>query len=67
MQGSRATRECLAMNTIETDDRLTNGTEFAYYPQVYDYTNYARIRYRVKLLLLADTPSQSLSGPCGSD
>jgi hypothetical protein len=55
------------MNTIETDDRLTNGTEFAYYPQVYDYTNYARIRYRVKLLLLADTPSQSLSGPCGSD
>jgi len=59
-------RECLAMNPIETYERLANEDRFVYCPLGYGYTNYSRSGYRKHLLKFTDIPALGNNGPRGS-
>jgi multiple sugar transport system substrate-binding protein len=53
--------ENLAMNPIQVADALADGSEFAYSPLLFGYTNYSREGFRASRLRYVDIPS----GPRG--
>ena len=48
--------ECLAENPIQTADRLSESSRWAYAPLLYGYSNYARAGFREHVLRWTDIP-----------
>ena len=61
-------RDCLAMNPIETLDRMSaaDNDRIAYCPLLYGYTNYARDGYRPRRVRFTNIPAVGDAGPRGS-
>ena len=49
-------RRCLSMNPIQVAEELSSGTQHAYSPLLFGYTNYSRPGYRPHLLHYRDIP-----------